>query len=139
MKIKTLTQRGKYTLLAGVLGMTSIPSSAIPTGMADVSLPTIAQQTAKIKGKVLDARSRESVIGANVVVKGTTNGSITNFDGEYELTAPIGSTLSISFIGYKSIEVKATGGLQTIKLDEDSEALDEVIVVGYTTQPDLCL
>ena len=42
--------------------------------------------------------------------------------------------LSISFIGYKSIEVKATGGLQTIKLDEDSEALDEVIVVGYTTQ-----
>lgn len=50
------------------------------------------------------------------------------------MTAPIGSTLSISFIGYKSIEVKATGGLQTIKLDEDSEALDEVIVVGYTTQ-----
>lgn len=43
MKIKTLTQRGKYTLLAGVLGMTSIPSSAIPTGMADVSLPTVAQ------------------------------------------------------------------------------------------------
>ena len=75
----------------------------------------------------------EPVIGANVVVKGTTNGSITNFDGEYELTAPIGSTLSISFIGYKSIEVKATGDLQTIKLDEDSEALDEVIVVGYTT------
>lgn len=134
MKIKTLTQRGKYTLLAGVLGMTSIPSSAIPTGMADVSLPTVAQQTAKIKGKVLDARTGEPVIGANVVVKGTTNGSITNFDGEYELTAPIGSTLSISFIGYKSIEVKATGGLQTIKLDEDSEALDEVIVVGYTTQ-----
>ena len=134
MKIKTLTQRGKYTLLAGVLGMSSIPSSAIPTGMADVSLPTVAQQTAKIKGKVLDARTGEPVIGANVVVKGTTNGSITNFDGEYELTAPIGSTLSISFIGYKSIEVKATGGLQTIKLDEDSEALDEVIVVGYTTQ-----
>lgn len=46
MKIKTLTQRGKYTLLAGVLGMSSIPSSAIPTGMADVSLPTVAQQTA---------------------------------------------------------------------------------------------
>ena len=45
MKIKTLTQRGKYTLLAGVLGMSSIPSSAIPTGMADVSLPTVAQQT----------------------------------------------------------------------------------------------
>lgn len=134
MKIKTLTQRGKYTLLAGVLGMSSIPSSAIPTGMADVSLPTVAQQTAKIKGKVLDARTGEPVIGANVVVKGTTNGSITNFDGEYELTAPIGSTLSISFIGYKSIEVKATGDLQTIKLDEDSEALDEVIVVGYTTQ-----
>lgn len=82
----------------------------------------------------MDARTGEPVIGANVVVKGTTNGSITNFDGEYELTAPIGSTLSISFIGYKSIEVKATGGLQTIKLDEDSEALDEVIVVGYTTQ-----
>ena len=70
MKIKTLTQRGKYTLLAGVLGMSSIPSSAIPTGMADVSLPTVAQQTAKIKGKVLDARTGEPVIGGSVVILG---------------------------------------------------------------------
>ena len=96
MKIKTLTQRGKYTLLAGVLGMISIPSSAIPTGMADVSLPTVAQQTAKIKGKVLDARTGEPVIGANVVVKGTTNGSITNFDGEYELVLLSASLLLVT-------------------------------------------
>ena len=60
MKIKTLTQRGKYTLLAGVLGMSSIPSSAIPTGMADVSLPTVAQQTAKIKGKSFGCQNRRT-------------------------------------------------------------------------------
>lgn len=76
----------------------------------------------------------EPIIGANVLVKGTTNGTITNVDGEYTLDAPAGATLQISYIGYKSLEVKATSDKQTIKLAEDSETLAEVIVVGYTTQ-----
>lgn len=133
MEIKKLAQIGKYTLLAGVFGMMSIPSFAIPTDTVDL-LPDITQQTSKIKGKILDAKNGEPIIGANVLVKGTTNGTITNLDGEYELNAPIGSTLVISYIGYKSMETKATEGTQVINLVEDSETLDEVIVVGYTTQ-----
>lgn len=134
MKNKTLTQRSRYALLAGILGMSSVYVSAIPSEMAEVSLPTINQQVAKLKGIILDAKTGEPIIGANVLVKGTTNGTITNFDGEYELDAPVGSTLGISFIGYKTIEVKAIAGTQSIKLAEDTETLDEVIVVGYTTQ-----
>ena len=133
MEIKKLAQIGKYTLLAGVFGMMSISSFAIPTDTVDL-LPDITQQTSKIKGKILDAKNGEPIIGANVLVKGTTNGTITNLDGEYELNAPIGSTLVISYIGYKSMETKATEGAQVINLVEDSETLDEVIVVGYTTQ-----
>ncbi|MDR0745935.1 MAG: TonB-dependent receptor, partial [Mediterranea sp.] len=88
----------------------------------------------KIKGKILETKTGEPIIGANVLVKGTTNGTITNFDGEYELDAPAGATLVISFIGYETIEVKATAETQMIRLSEDSEMLDEIIVVGYTTQ-----
>lgn len=134
MKIKILTQKGKCALLAGALGMLSNPSFSLSTGDIDISLPNVTQQVAKIKGKILDTKTGEAIIGANVLVKGTTNGTITNFDGEYELDAPVGSTLIISYIGYKSIEVKAIAEPQTIKLAEDSETLDEVIVVGYTTQ-----
>lgn len=134
MKIRTLTRKGKYTLLAGVLSTITFPVSASAAdGMMNVEA-AIAQQTAKIKGKIIDAKTGEPIIGANVIVKGTTNGSITNFDGEYELDAAVGSNLVISFIGYKTVEVKAEANAQTIKLMEDSETLDEVIVVGYTTQ-----
>lgn len=134
MKIRTFTRKGKYTLLAGVLGTIAFPVSASAAdGMMNVEA-AITQQTAKIKGKIIDAKTGEPIIGANVIVKGTTNGSITNFDGEYELDAAVGSNLVISFIGYKTVEVKAEANAQTIKLMEDSETLDEVIVVGYTTQ-----
>ena len=131
MKIKNLVQKGKYVLVASILGMAT-PALAISADAVS-SQPAVAQQTAKIKGTILD-QNGEPIIGANVLVKGTTNGTITDFDGNYELDAPVGSTLVVSFIGYKTIEVKATAEKQTIKLAEDTETLDEVIVVGYTTQ-----
>ena len=134
MKIKILNRKGKYILLAGVLGMFLNPLFALPVGIVDVSLPAVTQQTTKIRGKILETKTGEPIIGANVLVKGTTNGTITNFNGEYELDAPVDATLIISYIGYETIEVKATTETQTIKLSEDSETLDEVIVVGYTTQ-----
>lgn len=77
---------------------------------------------------------REPVIGVNVLVKGTTNGTITDIDGKYELNAPAGAILQISFIGYKTVEIAATTSEQTIKLHEDTETLDEVVVVGYGVQ-----
>ena len=133
MKIKNLTQKGKYVLVASILGMATVSSFATSTGTVGTAL-AVTQQTAKIKGTILDAKNGEPIIGANVLVKGTTNGTITDFDGNYELEAPVGSTLTVSFIGYKTIEVKATAEKQTIRLTEDTETLDEVVVVGYTTQ-----
>lgn len=98
------------------------------------SLSPVIQQDATIKGQVLDHKTGDPVIGANVVVKGTTNGTITDMDGKYKLNAPVGSTLQISYIGYQTVEVKATAGNQTIQLREDAENLDELVVVGYSVQ-----
>ncbi|MFR5474518.1 MAG: carboxypeptidase-like regulatory domain-containing protein [Phocaeicola massiliensis] len=96
--------------------------------------PVVNQQDTHVKGTVIDSRTGEPIIGANIVVKGTTNGTITGVDGDYSLKAPVGSVLEISFIGYKTVTVKAVAGLQKIRLQEDSSLLDEVVVVGYGTQ-----
>ena len=94
----------------------------------------VQQQDQKLKGQVIDATTGEPVIGVNVLVKGSTNGTITDIDGKYELNAPAGAILQISFIGYKTVEIAATTSEQTIKLHEDTETLDEVVVVGYGVQ-----
>ena len=133
MKIKNLAQKGKYVLVASILGMATISSFAAPAELGGTEL-AVTQQTAKIRGTILDAKNGDPIIGANVLVKGTTNGTITDFDGNYELEAPVGSILTVSFIGYKTIEVKATAEKQVIRLAEDTETLDEVVVVGYTSQ-----
>lgn len=97
-------------------------------------VPSVAQSDKKITGTVLDATGMP-VIGANVMVKGTTNGTITDMDGKFSLEVDKGATLVISYIGFINQEIKV--GNQTnlsIALKEDSKALDEVVVVGYGTQ-----
>ena len=85
-----------------------------------------------VKGTILD-ESGETVIGASVMIKGTTQGTITDFDGKFSLNVPDKkAVLVISFIGYANQEVKVdTSKPMTIVLKEDSELLDEVVVVGY--------
>lgn len=92
--------------------------------------PTV-QQTKKLTGVIRDHLG-EPIAGANVVVKGTTNGTITGMDGDFSLEVPERGTLLISYIGYLSKEL-AIGTAQTIEvmLSEDSQKLDEVVVVGY--------
>lgn len=111
---------------------TSLPALAT-SSTAGTNL-AVQQQDQKLKGQVIDATTGEPVIGVNVLVKGTTNGTITDIDGKYELNAPAGAILQISFIGYKTVEIAATTSEQTIKLHEDTETLDEVVVVGYGVQ-----
>ncbi len=98
-----------------------------------VGMLDVVAQTMQIKGKIVDSND-EPIIGANVVVKGTANGVISDFDGNFMLEAPQNSTLVVSFIGYKTLEVKATKTYLDIKLADDTEVLDEVVVVGYGTQ-----
>lgn len=92
------------------------------------------QQNGVCNGVVTDTTG-ETVIGASVVVKGTTNGTITGLDGDFSLSGVTkGSILVVSFVGYQNTEVKWNGQPLTIILKEDTKVLDEVVVVGYGTQ-----
>lgn len=108
-------------------------ASSLPTyaGNEDISLIT-QQNKVRITGQVVDAQG-EPVIGANVSEKGASNGTITDLDGKFSLTVSDKSTLNISFIGYQSQTITIMSGKEQyiIKLAEDSEMLDEVVVVGY--------
>jgi len=92
-----------------------------------------AQAKVNVTGKVLD-QNGEPVIGANVVEAGTTNGSITDLDGNYTLSVKPGSTLNISFIGYTTESVRvAKAGTYNVTLNEDNAMLEETVVIGYGT------
>ena len=91
-------------------------------------------QQGTITGKVVDERG-ESVIGATVMVKGSTDGTITDLDGNFKINGKVGTTITVSYVGYAPLEVnitKLTGNRFVMK--EDSKTLDEVVVVGMGTQ-----
>ena len=90
-------------------------------------------QNVTISGKVKDSTG-EPVIGASVLEKGTTNGIITDFDGNFNLSVGSNSTLVVSFVGYKTQEIPVNGQTSfNIVLKEDTEVLEEVVVIGYGT------
>ncbi len=90
-------------------------------------------QNITVKGVVKD-RSGETIIGASVVEKGTTNGTITDFDGNFQLSVPADAILRVSFVGYQTQEIPVAGKTSfNILLREDMEVLDEVVVIGYGT------
>lgn len=91
------------------------------------------KQEITISGKVLD-ESAEPISGVTVSVKGTTLGTITDFDGNYSITVPFGSKLSYSFIGYENVEQVAKKTELNITMAPSSIGLDDVVVVGYGTQ-----
>jgi TonB-linked SusC/RagA family outer membrane protein len=98
------------------------------------ALPAKQQTARRISGRVTDTNG-EPVIGANVVEKGAANGSITDLDGNFTLDISAGSSLTVSFIGYLTREINP--GARTslvIELQEDAQALEEVVVVGYGVQ-----
>ena len=97
------------------------------------SVGMFAQQLT-VKGVVKDAAG-EPVIGASVLVKGTTNGTITDFDGNFELqNVAQGSDIEVTFVGYVPQNLKASGSFLNVILKEDNKTLDEVVVIGYGTQ-----
>lgn len=94
----------------------------------------VLAQTTSITGVVRDA-SGEAVIGASVVQEGTTNGTITDFDGNFKLNVPSQANIVVSFIGYHTQVVRVSGRSQlSVVMVEDSKLLDEVVVIGYGTQ-----
>lgn len=101
--------------------------------LASVYAQTV--QTIQVKGTVVSATDNEPLPGVNVVLKGSTHGGITDIDGNFNLAVPVDAVLSVSYIGFKSQEVAVNGKTNLrIVLVEDTETLDEVVVVGYGVQ-----
>lgn len=101
---------------------------------------TVMAQTITVTGKVTDAANGEGIPGSNVVLKGTTNGIITDIDGKYSLKVPSSGTIQFSFIGYKTVEVAVQGKAEiNVSLTAEAIGLEDVVVVGYGTmrRPDL--
>ena len=120
----------KTALMMGVMALLGLGYSSNAYAAGDVQ--NVQQATKKITGTVVDAQG--PVIGASVMEKGTTNGTVTDFDGNFTLNVNPGATIVISYIGYETQEIKV--GNQSninITLNEDDAVLEEVVVVGYGT------
>lgn len=117
-----------------VLSAGCLPMATYAESVGAPVVETVLQQKA-ISGKVVDSKG-ESIIGANIMEKGTSNGTITDFDGNFSLNVSAKSVLQISYIGYKTQEIPVSqlkaGAVITLK--EDTEVMDEVVVIGYGTQ-----
>ena len=125
-------EKCKYLLFCGTLALWMAGGFQQVYAATEPSSQAIQQQSNKVTGKVSDATG--PIIGASVVEKGTANGTITDLDGNFSLNVKAGATLVVSYVGYKSEEVKAGRGPLNITLKEDAKALDEVVVVGYGNQ-----
>lgn len=126
--LKTSNPKLGMTLLM-TMGMLTI--TPYQTYASSLSMD-IVQQEHQVKGTVVDSNG-ESVIGATVKVKGQKTGTVTDLDGHFTIVAPKGATLTISYIGYKNQEVVVGDGPVRVEMKEDSESLEEVVVVGYGT------
>ena len=94
-------------------------------------------QTIQLKGTVKDAGTNEELIGVNVIVLETKTGTVTGVNGDFVVSVPQNGTIKVSYVGYKSQEIKLSGLDQTtlnIKLESESKTIDEVVVVGYNSQ-----
>lgn len=114
------------------LGIACFPLSALAkNGINPDSFPSTQQENRIIKGKIIDEKG-ETLIGVSILVKGTTIGTVTDFDGNFSLEVPKNGTLVISYVGYKSQEIKVSGRTDfAITLASDNKLLDEIVVVGY--------
>ena len=129
--------RLRSTLAVSLLTICTLPlaASAVPEQEPSSSPLTLAQVAGKVRGRIVDAATGEPIIGASIHVKGNKRiGAVSDMQGGYTLSAAPGVTLVISYIGYETLEVRATEKEQVIQLKESSKTLSELVVVGYTTQ-----
>lgn len=99
--------------------------------MMAIALPLMAE--IHVSGVVIDKGTGETIIGASVIEVGTTNGTVTDFDGNFSLTVADGAMLEISYMGYASEQVAAAPSVK-VMMGEDTQALEELVVTGYTVQ-----
>lgn len=125
----------RQTYYAGIVSLglclpVSLHGAVDNPEMNDVRTTASVQQSVKLYGTVIDETGLP-VIGASVMVKGTTNGTITDVDGKFELTVGNNDVLFVSYIGYETQEIRPSGNNLVITLKENSQMLNEVVVLGY--------
>ena len=118
----------KTTMCVGLCFLGMICAQQVSAASEKVAA---VQQTRQATGHVED--SQGPLIGATVMEKGTNNGTVTDFDGNFSLNVKPGATLVISYVGYESMEMKAGDNVQ-VKMKEDGHVVNEVVVIGYGTQ-----
>ena len=125
-----LTSRMSLILLFAASSSVSAADGSVVRSNDALLSPAISQQAnVNVKGTVKDA-SGEPLIGVSILVKGTTNGTVTDIDGNFNLNAPKGAVLEISYVGYVTQTISVTGSSINVVLKEDSEQLDEVVVTA---------
>ena len=122
-----ITSRRLMALAAIASGLALSPQSVMA-----VPSVQIVQQSGKVQGTVVDSNG-EPIIGATVKVGGQKGGTVTDLDGNFTLNAAPGSTLEISYIGFKTQTIKVGKGPVKVTLQDDNQTLSEVVVVGYGT------
>lgn len=124
----------RWTALGLTLSLCTFPLtiSALPSS-AHAMANEKGEPTSTVKGTVLDKTTREPLIGVTVLVKGTSLGTVTDIDGNYSIDVPRNAMLTFSYIGYMPLEAKAENNLEVL-LAEDTQSLEEVVVVGYGVQ-----
>ena len=142
MNLKSNTKKREYAFKLGnwplglaFLALLSSTSVFAENGSELKAGVTVTQQNSRTVSGIVKDATGETIIGANVSVKGTTTGTITDIDGKFSLNVPAGSTLKISYIGYQDFEtVITTQSTLDVVLKVDSKTLDEVVVVGFGSQ-----
>lgn len=115
----------------GVLLPYPVLGETVSSDLNHVSMSTLAQSGEKVHGRVVDEKG-EAIIGASVLVKETTNGTITDFNGEFDLAVEKNSVLVVSYIGFTSLEIRPEGKKEiVVTMKENTELLEEVVVLGY--------
>ena len=126
----TLCRTLTLALTISMVGYGNLRANSIEEKTAAI----VQQSTKRVEGIVID-QNQEPLIGVSVAVQGTTTGTITDFDGRYFIDLPSeNTTLTFSYIGYKPQTIQVTGPTLNITMEEDSELVDEIVVIGYGVQ-----
>ncbi|WP_049133213.1 TonB-dependent receptor plug domain-containing protein, partial [Bacteroides fragilis] len=125
--------RLKMAIAASIMLWCATPQQATADTNEEHAIEAVQQAKVKVKGTVVD-ETGEPMIGVAVKVLANNTGTITDLEGKFSVEAPLGGAIQISFIGYKTVTVKASSEPISVTLKEDSQQLDEVVVVGYGSQ-----